>query len=160
MARPTKATAPTLAAIVEHVRGGLRIAAAAAREGVTPPDLSHWRRAAEQGRQPFATFFNDVARAEADFEASMLTSIRTQATQRGDDPAQEDWKARAWLLERTRPAEYAPSQTLVVKARGEAVAQIMEALQAGLTPAAFAEVVSVLGADDADDEHQDDATTH
>lgn len=161
--RPTKATPETLAAIVEHVRVGLRLGAAAALEGVAERTVLEWRQTGTSSdEEPFRAFVQEVARAEAAFESSMLASIRTQATQaNADAPSNEDWKARAWLLERTRPAEYAPSQTLLVKAQDQAAASVLSAARECLPPEWYAVLLArISGADDGDDAGEDDAAAH
>jgi hypothetical protein len=144
MSRPTKATPVTLAAIVAHVRAGLRLTAAAQLEGVEARTVNEWRQMGRDGDgEPHRSFALDVARAEAEFERECLTNIAAAAVpgERGDG----DYRASTWLLERTRPEAYAPSIVLLEKAQDTVIDALVEALRTRLSPAAWAEVAPILG---------------
>lgn len=52
---------------------------------------------------PFGQFYRRCERALAEAEAELVGTIKTAAG--------KDWKAAAWILERTRPEQYARPQT-------------------------------------------------
>lgn len=155
--RPTLFTRPTCAAIERSVRGGLRLTAAAQAEGVSPQVLTHWRNTAEAGSDEHAMFFSAIARAEAAFERECLDGI--QAAARPTESSEGDWKAGGWLLERTRPEHYAPSQTLLVKAQDAAAQDVLATARECLPPEWYAVLLARLsGAGDSDAAESD--TTH
>jgi hypothetical protein len=88
----------------------------------------------------------------------MLDQIRLQAkpTQAGEEA---DWKARAWLLERTMPETYAPSQQLVIRAQEAAANDVLTAARECLPSEWYAVLLARLAGDDKadDDEAADEA---
>lgn len=129
--------------VCHRMRAGLRLESAVTAEGVERTTLYRWKRAAEEGSELHTTFFNATARARSEFEAEMLDAIRLQATptQNGDAV---DWKARAWLLERTMPEAYAPSQTMVLKAQDQAAQDVLEVAREVLPSQWYAALLAAL----------------
>lgn len=145
-----KCDAVLTALVVKRMAQGAPLDIACAAEGVSRQNVEQWRARADAGSEPHLHFVAEVTRARARFISQRVTNIAEAGFVAGDDGG-GDWKADAWLAERLDPEHFAPSQTIVLKAKDEAVKTIMAALQAGLAPAAFAEVVSVLGRDDEGD---------
>lgn len=126
-----------------RVRAGLRVESALTAEGISPQLQHVWRRKAEAGDALYLMLFDRAARARSEFEAEMLDAIRLQATptQNGDAA---DWKARAWLLERTMPEAYAPSQTMVLKAQDQAAQDVLEVAREVLPSQWYAALLAAL----------------
>jgi len=127
---PTKCDAVVTESVCALVRDGLRLDAALDHVGISRRAGAYWQTRGDAGEEPFCTFVQAVARAQAEFEATQLDAIRTQSTHGPEGTSNEDWKARAWLLERTRPDAYAPSQTIVVKALATARSEVLDAVDA------------------------------
>jgi hypothetical protein len=126
-----------------RVRAGLRVESALNAEGISKQLQHLWRRKAEAGDALYLTLYDQAARARSEFEAEMLDAIRLQATptQNGDAA---DWKARAWLLERTMPEAYAPSQTMVLKAQDQAAQDVLEVAREVLPSQWYAALLAAL----------------
>ncbi|WP_448539831.1 terminase small subunit-like protein [Roseiflexus sp.] len=90
--RPTKFTSERADIILDTLRRGASLAAAAAAAGVNPDTVLNWRRA----RRVFAIA---VERAMAEGALRALDAIWTAAES-------GDWRAAAWLLERRYPEDY------------------------------------------------------
>jgi len=141
-----------------RVRAGLRVESALTAEGISKQLQHIWRRKAESGDALYLTLYDRAARARSEFESEMLDAIRLQATptQNGDAA---DWKARAWLLERTMPEAYAPSQTMVLKAQDQAAQDVLEVAREVLPSewyAALLAALSGIGEADAQDADEGD----
>ena len=94
--RPTKYTEDLADAIYEAIRlYGHTDTAAAAKYGVRASTVSRWKRENED----FAT---DLEAARAEFKETILAEIRGATKRDGT----LDWRAHAWILERTFPDEY------------------------------------------------------
>jgi hypothetical protein len=158
LGRPSHITPAFTQRVCARVENGLRLPAALEAEGVSPRCIEKWRSQADAGREPYADFFGAVARARSAFEQSMLDQIRLQAkpTQAGEE---SDWKARAWLLERTMPETYAPSQQLVIRAQVAAANDVLTAARECLPSEWYAVLLARLAGDDRadDDEAADEA---
>jgi hypothetical protein len=150
--RPTKCDEALTERVCLRVRNGLRLEAALTAEGIGQATGYEWKARATSDKEadaPYRTFAESVARAQAGFEADMLDAIRQQMTHGPEGTSNEDWKARAWLLERTLPEQYAPTLALVIKARDEATDALLEALRSAPYPlASFADVLAVLRGDE------------
>ena len=101
MSRPTKMTAETVDGVLAALRAGLSFRLASEAVGINPDTLHEWR----QGRFPRgadpavkATFSEGITRARAQGAARLVTIINRAAP--------DDWRAAAWLLERTHPADF------------------------------------------------------
>ena len=159
LGRPTLLTPEFTQRICVRVEGGLRLSSAAAAEGISPRTLANWQSWAEQGREPYCGFMQAVARARSVFEQQMLDQIRLQAkpTQAGEEA---DWKARAWLLERTMPETYAPSQQLVIRAQEAAANDVLTAARECLPSEWYAVLLARLAGDDKADDDEADVEAH
>lgn len=83
----------------EAVRYGSKIKHACQFAGIQLSTYYHWRRRAHAGEEPYATFVRGVSQAQGEFVARNLEAIHAHTA--------IDWKAAAWLLERSYPEEYA-----------------------------------------------------
>lgn len=156
--RPTRCTELLTAAVLKHIRTGATESLAVKAEGISAQSWSVWQQKAAKGMEPYVTFVGTVTSARARYLCNGVAVINAQAYGEGDPEDGKpgtggDWKAQAWLHERTAPDEFGASQTIIVKAKDEATANIFATLRAGLTPEEFSRVLDVLSADDsADDE--------
>jgi hypothetical protein len=91
MARPSKLTAATQAAILTALRGGMTRTAAAESNGVDRTQLWRWMAR-------FATFRNAIMQAEAQAEVRATITLR--------QAGETDWKAALAWLERRRHADW------------------------------------------------------
>lgn len=87
----SKATPEVKAAIVESVRNGAYAKHAALAAGVSERALYQWQESDEQ-------FAAAITQAAADRTNSAIQRIR--------DHGERDWRAEAWLLERTQPENF------------------------------------------------------
>lgn len=83
----------------EAVRYGSKIKHACQFAGIQLSTYYTWRRRAHAGEEPYATFVRGVSQAQGEFVARNLEAIHAHTA--------IDWKAAAWLLERSYPEEYA-----------------------------------------------------
>lgn len=129
--------------VCARVRNGLRLQSALEAEGIDKRNLEYWRREAERGNQQYSDFLAAVAGARAQFESETLDVIRLQATPT-DHGEIQDWKARAWMLERMMPEAYAPSQTMVLKAQDQAAQDVLEVAREVLPSQWYAALLAAL----------------
>jgi len=109
--RPTKFTSERRDIILDTLRRGASLAAAAAAAGVNPDTVLNWRRAR-------AAFALQVDQAMAEGALRALDAIWTAAES-------GDWRAAAWLLERRYPEEYG-RQALDVRTDGVITIRIID----------------------------------
>ena len=93
--RPTKFTPELAHTICVHVRYGCPLEMAAAAEGVSAETVRRWR-------QRYPAFAAQVEQARASCTVHLLRCLNKAALA-------GNWRAAAWLLERTRPANYGPA---------------------------------------------------
>lgn len=74
--RATKLTPELAARLCDARRSGLNYEQCAESAGISPRYISRWRQAAENGREPFATFARMWREAEAALEAAMIEKFR------------------------------------------------------------------------------------
>ena len=67
--------------------------------GVEKSAWYSWRKRGRAGEEPYASLEADIEAAEAEQEIGYVTSIRRHR--------QKDWRASAWLLERSKPGRWA-----------------------------------------------------
>jgi transposase len=79
-------------------------ARAAECAGIGVSTYKGWRKRAETGEEPFASFLADVKEAETEAEAELLERIREHSL--------TTWQAGAWLLERRYPERYSLKQRI------------------------------------------------
>lgn len=90
--------------LAELLGDGNYIETACERAGINKARYYEWlARGAAENDGPYARFANRMRVALAQAEADAIKTIK--------DAAGKDWKAAAWLLERTRPDKYARPET-------------------------------------------------
>lgn len=94
--------------IVDAIRAGSSLTAAAQRARIDPETLRRWRNYGKEGQEPFAGFVVSLREAEAEFEARAVAGI-SAAIDAGD------WKASLAWLERRRPEWRSPEAKLKAK---------------------------------------------
>lgn len=95
-------TADVRAALLRAVRKGAPPDVAAAVAGVALRTWYHWRQQGRDGVEPYASLEADVQQAEAEQEINYVARIA--------EAGQKDWKANAWLLERSKPQRWAANR--------------------------------------------------
>jgi hypothetical protein len=87
--------------LIKFIQGGLPIEVAARLVGTTDSTVRIWRLRSRQGANGNLHGFDDeVQRALAFGESVLLARIQTAGT--------SNWRAAAWLLERTHPDRWGP----------------------------------------------------
>ena len=116
-----KLTTDTHSIIINALRRGAYLNTAAQRAGITAKTIEQWRkRGAEdlasnnRRRQtsPYAMFESDVQSAQAEIEVACVQHILRIGQN------QNQWKAIAWYLERTRPHKYGRASLEMAAADG------------------------------------------
>jgi hypothetical protein len=93
----SKKTPKYIEAILSNLRAGLTIKAACTQAGVHPRTVDNWRKDDAD--------FNDEFDAAIDFgEAALYNDIRIS----------DDWRAKAWLLERRHPERWSIKRDMSV----------------------------------------------
>ena len=127
--RRSKLTPATYKAIITAIQEGNYISAAAKSCGIEPRMISLWVRRGkgedpkQEPCEPFISFARDVETAIATAEISTVKELREQ----------DDWRAKAWWLERgpvrerwgpnvTITAQYAPAVSMLDALRNRAAA--------------------------------------
>lgn len=142
--KPSKLTKVVEDSILASLEEGLPLSTAARLAGVAADTVREWiaRGKGTDGRPRvarYAVFAQRITRARANAEAALVAQVRKGVTGGG----LPDWKASAWLLERTRPEQY--GQTVQVKAKVDAeLNETIGRLRAGLDPATYERVLGVL----------------
>ena len=103
--RPSKLTPDVEAKVCQAIRAGNYIETAAAYAGVSKDTLYAWlKRGASVRSGPYRHFSDAVSAALATAEVSAVAAVAKGAG--------KDWRAAAWMLERTRPERFGPRQRL------------------------------------------------
>jgi hypothetical protein len=90
MARPTKLTPEMQAEICKTLGAGVDIETACLREGVGRSTYYDWKKRADEGEEPFATFVVECERVMATVETAVTVTILKAA--------KVNWQAGAWWL--------------------------------------------------------------
>lgn len=159
MARETKCDDALTARVCERLKRGLPETDALQCEGIGRETKSRWKRWAAEGREPFVTFWESVACAQAQGTAALFDEVRDSLSFGPDGAVQPDPRMRLELLSRTREGFQAQT-TITVKAQAEAngavIAKAREVAQAhpeAMTGAQwFAALLTALLPDDAGDD--------
>lgn len=141
MARPTKLTAELSAEIVASIEAGNYNDTAAQAAGVDRQTLYNWLKWGQDGKEPYAEFFDDVTRARARAEADLVDTLK-QGDEKGASFGTA--KAAAFMLERTRPKKFA--QRINVKVQDE-LERLLDIAERVLAPKDFGILVEALAAD-------------
>lgn len=156
MARTSMITEAFTERICALVREGMRLREAFFHEGVSRSTQAYLAKEAESGREPYCSFLDAVARAEAQFEREQINAIRLQSTPTAHGDSL-DWKARDRLLQARFPERYAPSQTMVLKAQDQAAQDVLEVAREVLPSEWYAALLAALsGIGDADAQDADE----
>ncbi len=139
MGKPTTLTAEVQQAIVAEVLAGCSLATAAALNGIGSTTIETWSKKGREGKAPYAGFWAAINAARAQAKADAIKAVR--AGTMGN--MQPDWKAEAWFLERTFPAEYGPQQAVNVKVEKE-LDRVLEDLEKKLAPDVYNLVLSAI----------------
>lgn len=135
--RPSKISPEIHTKIVGLLKAGNYLETASAVAGIDPKNLRAWIRKGARGIEPYRQFAEDVDQAMAESEGAALAMLRAHG--------RKDWRALAWWLERTRPAQY--GQTVAVAASVERqLDDVVERLRRGLDAATFQRVADLLDA--------------
>ena len=122
--RKTKLTPFVYKSILESVSEGNWTATAARSVGVDPRVVQRWvqvgrgEHPTRKAVEPFVTFAKEIDNALAKAEQSLVKDLRRE----------EDWRAKAWLLERG-PSRDRWSQNVTISAQLAPAASILDALR-------------------------------
>ncbi len=141
MGRPTSLTPAVRDAIVAEVEKGATLEVAAECSGFHQATLYEWMQRGRAGEEPFAEFAESVTRARARCKADMLRAISTAVTP--GEFGVDDWKARAWILERTDRAGFGVKVEVMQRVEGT-FRDVIERLRAELDPATYQRVVEIM----------------
>ena len=109
--RPTSCTPEATARMAEALSKGRSVRASCRYAGISADSHYSWLKRAESGEgPPFSDYRDATRKAEAAGEDRHLRVI--------EGAAEEDWRASAWLLERTRPADYGRQHVEITGASG------------------------------------------
>jgi len=92
----------TIVRFYEAIRYGAKIKAACQYAGINTKTYYDWKRRAAGNEEPYRTFILGVEQAKGEFVVRNLQAIHAHTA--------IDWKAAAWLLERSFPEDYAMRQ--------------------------------------------------
>ena len=123
--RPTKFTPELAKKICRWVAAGVSVEAAAEAEGVARATVYNWRERGQEGKEPYASFVTDLAKAHAQVEARLSVTIVNRA--------KDDWRAGAWHLERRVPERFA-EQAKLEKKLEEIVGKVLDAAREEMDP--------------------------
>jgi hypothetical protein len=127
LGRPSVLTPEVQGQICAALALGVYLEAAAALAGITRQTLLRWRDRGARGESPYREFCVAIEEARAKKVLRYLRSVEQAAT-RAKDP---DWRAAAWVLERTEPRHYGREERVEVEHTGERAILV---LPARLTP--------------------------
>ena len=122
--RRTQLTPFVYKAIIEAMSQGNWLSTAARSVGFTPQAVLRWVQIGRgdhptiKATEPFISFSNEVENAQAKAEQSLVTDLRSE----------EDWRAKAWLLERG-PSRDRWSQNVTISAHLAPATSILDALR-------------------------------
>lgn len=89
--RPTLLTPEVQKKIIETIRAGNYKHIAAQAAGIHRDTLNGWELRAAKGDEPYKSFSDELKKAEAEAEITLLETVKT-----GGD----GWQSKAWMLER------------------------------------------------------------
>jgi hypothetical protein len=93
----------------------------------------------------FSEFSDAVVRAKDLAEEAMLAEIR-DASKQTVYGTETDWRARAWILERTRRGRYGPE--IRIKAQEEALGELLDRIRERAGPAIYEAVLVAIAEED------------
>lgn len=113
MARPVKYTDEIALQIVEALEAGNSIANACSLAGIVESTYHLWVERGDDGEEPFSEFSELTRRARARGQQKRVKAITTAE----DD----DWRAAAWFLERSDPANWGRRDAVDVTSKGKQI---------------------------------------
>lgn len=121
------------------IRMGLTVKDTCLLTGTTTETFYKWLRIGKERPKSdhLRVFADAVVAGKASAKAAALAQIHMGM--------KKDWKAAAWFLSVTDPANYGPQIKITVKEELDAV---LEKLAAGLPSAEYARVLAIIGSDD------------
>lgn len=105
----TKLTKARCDKIVDGVRKGNYITTVCQSVGISRGTYTNWKKWGEQGKEPYATFYERVTQAEAEAEMDILNVIYTNAIDQGN------WLSSAWILERKYPNRFGKREQMALQ---------------------------------------------
>ena len=97
MGQPTKCTPERQKILLQYIRDGHYIATACDAAGIDRHTYSNWRNKADIGEEPYAAFFAQIKKADAEFLNEIHQIVLAAA--RKETP--QTWPAAMTLAERT-----------------------------------------------------------
>jgi transposase len=116
--RPLSLDDTTRARVLAAIEAGASRKTAALAAGVGRSTLMRWLAEGRAGVEPFATFAEEVAAAEARCELACVAAIQAAASR--------SWQAAAFLLERKFPKRWARRDPDSRKVRGQRFAVVAQ----------------------------------
>lgn len=104
--RPPKLTPELREQLLKWLRAGLPLSLATAMAGVHESNVRIWRAKSRSGTRGYRGFDEDVVQAMSEGEAVNVARISAAG--------KTNWRAAAWLLERTHPERWGPPQPFLV----------------------------------------------
>lgn len=146
--RPTALTTELAKRIVDMVRAGNYRATALKACGLSKNVIRNWELAGEEGREPYASFAEELQQAEAESEAELVSEVRNAKPQVVGVSGPDLWQARLALLERRFPNRWSARVRTTVD---EELSALMKRLEAKLDEDTFAKVINATREDAADE---------
>lgn len=134
MARPSKFTPNITDAILKAVRNGVTETAAAEAVGIHRDTLTNWKRLGERGNESYSAFFNDLARARAEAEVSLVVVVMEAAL------VDKDPKVALEVLARRNPEEWG-RKDVVEQRVDKKVQDLLETVRGQVSADAFQQFV-------------------
>lgn len=126
--------------IIASIEAGNYIETACLAAGIPQRTFYNWRKNGQEGKEPYATFWQYCARARAIAEQRNLEKAIA-----GDEKGVSygPSKAAAWLLERTRPDKFAARLKLSLEKKLDEILGIAERV---LEPDQYAKLIEAISA--------------
>jgi transposase len=137
--RPSSLTPEMRESIARDIRAGCSFDDAAELNGIHPDTFYTWMGRGREGERPYCDFHEAVTRARADAKKEAIEAVRAGRMMNGD----QDWKAKAWWLERMYPDEYGANTAVQVKVAKE-LTQVLDTLQKKLAPDVYNQVLGAI----------------
>lgn len=119
MARPTKLTPAITKKLLNFIRMGLPHKRAAECAGIGERTFYDWIRYAEEGKEGFSQFSQELKKAESEAQAKLIQDIQK-------DPS---WQSKAWILERRWADEWGRKEKYEIDHKGKIEVEIDEDLK-------------------------------
>lgn len=134
--RSTDCTPEVIAQICDSLTRGNTLKGAIALAGFEERTLYKWLARGRSGEEPYVQLVQSVTRAREQAKEEALRVIL--AAQTPGEFGVDDWRARAWFLERSFPEEFGKRLEIEVKSRVQSLLDDVEPL---MSVDAYAELV-------------------